>query len=79
MSVGCSGHRSRNRAPSAAEAVRLRLLTDDERQFLRLDIEQRVYAIRRTARDNGGRVVEVNNITLPAHQWELVYMWEATD
>ena len=25
-----------------------------------------------------GRVVEVNDITLPAHQWELVYTWEAT-
>ena len=24
-----------------------------------------------------GRIVEVNEITLPAHQWELVYEWPA--
>lgn len=59
------------------ETVRLRLPDDDERQFLRMDIEQRVYAIRRTARDARGRVVEVNDIVLPAHQWELVYTWSA--
>ena len=67
-----------NHAPAEfTEAVRLRLPTDDERQFLRLDIEQRVYAIRRTTRDVGGLVVEVNDIVLPAHQWELVYTWPA--
>lgn len=59
------------------ERVRLRLPDDDERRFLRMDVEQRVYAIRRTARDTHGRVIEVNDITLPAHQWELVYTWSA--
>lgn len=39
MSVGCSGHRRRNRALSATEAVCLRLPAEDERQFLRLDID----------------------------------------
>lgn len=60
------------------ERIRLQLPDDDERRFLRMDLEQRVYAIRRTARDAQGRVVEVNDITLPAHQWELIYTWTAT-
>jgi GntR family transcriptional regulator len=59
------------------ETVRLRLPTDDERQFLRMDTEQRVYDIRRTATDETGRVVEVNDIVLAAHQWELIYTWLA--
>jgi GntR family transcriptional regulator len=60
------------------ETVRLRLPDPDERVFLRMDGEQRVYAIRRTAADDHGRIVEVNDIVLPAHQWELVYSWPAT-
>ena len=40
-----------------------------------MDPDQRVVAIRRTARTTSGRIVEVNEITLPAHQWELVYEW----
>jgi GntR family transcriptional regulator len=60
-----------------AERIRVRLPTDDEARFLRLDVEQRVFAIRRTAGDVGGRVVEVNDITMPAHQWELEWEWEA--
>jgi DNA-binding GntR family transcriptional regulator len=50
---------------------------DDETQFLHMDPDQRVVAIRRTARTTSGRIVEVNEITLPAHQWELVYEWPA--
>ncbi|MGH3194112.1 MAG: hypothetical protein ACRDOL_43995, partial [Streptosporangiaceae bacterium] len=30
-----------------------------------------------TARTAAGRIVEVNQIILPAHQWELVYEWPA--
>lgn len=59
------------------ERVTLRLPSDGERQWLRMDVEQRVYAIRRVARDSGGRAVEVTDTTLPAHQWELVYTWPA--
>jgi GntR family transcriptional regulator len=60
-----------------AETVRVRLPAGDEVRLLRLDAEQRVYAIRRTAADSSGRVVEVNDMVLPAHQWELVYRWPA--
>jgi hypothetical protein len=38
-----------------------------------MDPDQRVVAIQRTARTAAGRIVEVNQIILPAHQWELVY------
>jgi len=58
------------------ETIRLRLPDPDERTVLRMDVEQRVYAIRRTAADADGRIVEVNDMVLPAHQWELVYTWE---
>ncbi len=65
-------------APAAfAETVRVRLADDGEARALRMDPEQRVIAIRRTARTSAGRIVEVNDITLPAHQWELVYEWPA--
>jgi GntR family transcriptional regulator len=67
-------------APVAfTESVRVRLADDDEARFLRLDAEQRALIIRRTARTSAGRIVEVNDITLPAHQWELVYDWSADD
>lgn len=62
---------------SFAETVRVRPPDDAEARFLRLDAEQRVIAIRRVARTDAGRAVEVNDITLPAHQWELVYEWSA--
>jgi GntR family transcriptional regulator len=65
-------------APAAfIEIVRVRPPSDDEGRFLRMDAEQRVIAIRRTARTAAGRIVEVNDIALPAHQWELVYDWPA--
>jgi GntR family transcriptional regulator len=60
-----------------AETARVRPPDDDETQFLNMDPDQRVVAIRRTARTVTGRIVEVNEITLPAHQWELVYEWPA--
>lgn len=60
-----------------AETVRVRPPNDNEARLLRMDTEQRVIAIRRIARDGTGRVVEVNDIALPAHQWELAYEWPA--
>ena len=60
-----------------AETARVRPPDDDETQFLHMDPDQRVVAIRRTARTTSGRTVEDNEITLPAHQWELVYEWPA--
>lgn len=65
-------------APSAfIEALHVRPPGTNETQFLQMDPEQRVIAIRRTARTAAGRIVEVNDIVLPAHQWELVYDWPA--
>jgi GntR family transcriptional regulator len=62
---------------SYTETVRVRPPDDDEAQFLRMDPDQRVITIQRTARTTAGRTVEVNEIALPAHQWELVYDWPA--
>ena len=59
------------------ETARVRPPDDDEAQFLRMDPDQRVVAIQRTTRTAAGRIVEVNQITFPAHQWELVYEWSA--
>ena len=62
------------------ETARVRPPGDSEAQFLRMDPDQRVVTIQRTARTArtaAGRIVEVNQITLPAHQWELVYEWAA--
>lgn len=59
------------------ETARVRPPGDDEARFLRMDPDQRVVTIQRTARTTAGRIVEVNEITLPAHQWELVYEWPA--
>jgi GntR family transcriptional regulator len=65
-------------APVAyTETVRVRPPDDDEAQFLRMDPDQRVITIQRTARAAAGRIVEVNEIILPAHQWELAYEWPA--
>lgn len=57
------------------ETVRVRPPADREARFLRMDAEQRVISIRRIARDHAGRAVEVNDIAMAAHQWELVYRW----
>jgi GntR family transcriptional regulator len=59
------------------EAVRIRPPSAAEARFLEMDLDQRVIAITRTAADEAGRIVEVNVITMPAHQWELVYRWSA--
>lgn len=42
-----------------------------------MDPDRRVVTIQRTTRTNAGRIAEVNQITLPAHQRELVYEWPA--
>lgn len=60
-----------------SETVQVRRPSDDEAQFLQMDLDQRVIAIRRTAQTAAGRIVEVNLITMPAHQWELTYEWPA--
>ena len=59
------------------ETIQVRLPTDPERKWLGMDTEQRVYFIRRIARDANGRVAEVTDTILPAHQWILSYSWEA--
>jgi GntR family transcriptional regulator len=59
------------------EIARVRPPDDGEAQILRMDPDQRVFIIQRTARTAAGRIVEVNQIVLPAHQWELVYEWAA--
>lgn len=60
-----------------SESVRVRVPDGEEAAFLRMDAEQRVLAVRRLASADAGRVVEVNEIVLPAHQWELYYEWRA--
>jgi GntR family transcriptional regulator len=60
-----------------SETARVRPPDGDEAQVLRMDPDQRVVTIQRTARTAAGRIVEVNQIVLPAHQWELVYEWSA--
>lgn len=59
------------------ELVRVRAPEGEEAQALAMELEQRVFTITRTARTESGRVVEVNVITLPAHQWELSFTWPA--
>jgi GntR family transcriptional regulator len=59
------------------ETVRVRAPEPDEARTLKMELEQRILSITRTARTSGGRIVEVNKITLPAHQWELSFTWSA--
>lgn len=59
------------------ETVRVRTPDEAEAEALQMDLDQRVIAISRTARTAVGRIVEVNEIVLPAHQWELSYEWPA--
>ena len=72
--IGCElGH-----APATyTETARVRPPEDGEAQVLHMDPDQRVVTIQRIARTAAGRIVEVNQIILPAHQWELVYEWPA--
>jgi len=60
---------------SFREILKVRLPDENESRLLRMDAEQRVITIRRIARDKNGRVVEVNDMVLPAHQWEIVSDW----
>lgn len=60
-----------------AERVRVRAPEAGEAEFLGVDPDQRVYVITRTARTADGRAVEVCVHVMPAHQWELVYEWDA--
>jgi GntR family transcriptional regulator len=59
------------------ETVRARTPDEAEADFLAMDADQRVYVITRTAHAASGRVVEVCVHVMPAHQWELVYEWNA--
>lgn len=61
------------------ENIRVRVAEEDEAEFLQMDADQRVYVITRTARTADGRPVEVCVHVMPAHQWELVYEWQAED
>jgi GntR family transcriptional regulator len=60
------------------ETMRVRPPEGNEAQALGMDLDQRVIAIYRTARTAENRIVEVNEIVLPAHQWELSYEWPAS-
>lgn len=59
------------------ELVKVRPPTDEEARALRMDLDQRVFDVRRTAVTAEGRTVEVNDIVMPAHQWELSFTWTA--
>jgi GntR family transcriptional regulator len=56
-----------------------RVPSPDETDALDLDPDHHVYAIVRTAYDSQGRAVEVNTITLPTHQWRLIYRWRSEE
>lgn len=62
---------------SFREVTRVRIPDTDEAGALDMDTTGRVVEIVRTARDASGRAVEVNEIVLPAHQWEFVSEWDA--
>jgi GntR family transcriptional regulator len=59
------------------EEVGVKVPDDDEVSALGIDPDHRVYAITRTVADAAGRVVEVNMIVMPTHQWTLRYSWLA--
>jgi len=59
------------------EEVGGRVPDDEEVNALRIDPDHRVYTITRVASDRADRVVEVNSIVLPSHQWTLAYTWQA--
>ncbi len=60
-----------------AETIIVRTPDDAEARFLRLDPDQRVYVITRTAYDSDGAAVEVNVLVMPVHRWALSYEWPA--
>jgi GntR family transcriptional regulator len=59
------------------ETVRVRTPDEAEAEFLAMDADQRVYVITRTAHAASDQAVEVCVHVMPAHQWELVYEWNA--
>lgn len=59
------------------EDVDVRVPAEDEIRDLGLDPDHRVYDITRTVSDAQGRIVEVNRIIMPTHQWTLIYRWPA--
>lgn len=59
------------------EEVSVKVPDDEEASALGIDPDHRVYAITRTAADATGRMVEVNMIVMPTHQWTLRYTWLA--
>lgn len=61
------------------EVTRFRPATREEDL---LDLQESggfVVAIQRTARDSEGRVLEVCDMALPPHMWQLVKIWEADE
>lgn len=61
------------------EELLTRIPDDSEADVLELDPDHRVWEITRRAVDAQGDVVEVNLMTLPAHQWRIVFSWAAED
>jgi GntR family transcriptional regulator len=59
------------------EEVSVKVPDEEEVSALGIDPDHRVYAITRTAADAAGRMVEVNMIVMPTHQWTLRYTWLA--
>lgn len=59
------------------EEISVRPPTDEEARALRMDPDQRVLQIVRTATTGHGLVVEVNKMVKPAHQWKISYTWAA--
>jgi len=59
------------------ERIRVRTPEAGEAEFLGLDPDHRVYVVTRIARTADGRAVEACVHVMPAHQWELVYEWDA--
>lgn len=55
----------------------VRVPSEDEASELDLDLDHRVYDLTRLAIDAQGRVVEINKIIMPTHQWRLIYNWHA--
>ena len=60
-----------------SEEVSVKVPDDEEASALNIDPDHRIYAITRTATDAASRVVEVNMIVMPTHQWTLRYTWPA--
>lgn len=59
------------------EDIIVRPPSADEARLLRMDPDQRVFEVVRSAVTADGRTVEVNRMVKPAHQWKLSYTWPA--